>query len=632
MANNPNENIINTKLRAPICGIFGHVDSGKTSFISKLKSFESIEAGGITQGLSSIFISVDKIKSICDKIIDLKDVFSKDSNVKTMALKKADEAELKIPGILFIDSPGHEAFQSFRQKASDICDLGIIIMDVEKGVENQTLESINLLQSKKIPFIFVLTKLDKIDGWIQSNLPNLKDSLKNQPSNTFNMLNVHMEDIKYELSKHEISSEFYFKNKTPGKTYSIIPVSNKSGEGFNDLINFLIFIVQNFMAKKLQLESKPKLFLMEKSFDKNLGWTLSVILSNGRIKQGDKIALCTNNGFVTSTIRSLICTHFDQSKNKFVRTYLSEQTASDSIVLFAPNLENVLIGSNIYVYETEEEYKKIIESSGENKVESFVDKIRTDKLAHYLFTSSESEFEAGYEVLKSNQIEITNGSVGLLTEKQIDMFHIYWNKLAKQSGEESIDEKKIILYYAPIDKVGNLDKIMEYAKSKGIYVLHDEVIYKLVDKFKELKEQIQQTRREKNKDCAPVELKLLKQFIFMKGGNSNILVGFKVLCGKLGIGTEIISINSKKQIQKLGKVIKMEKNHKEITQAETNDEVCVRLDNPNNLTYQKDFSEMDMFISNLNRAKVEILKRDWKTVLNKDEWLLVAKIVKTLNI
>lgn len=627
MSNNQIELLNNIKLRAPICGIFGHVDSGKTSFISKLKSFEILEAGGITQGLSSIFISIDKIKSVCDKIIDLKEVYSKDSGKKTNI-----EANLKIPGILFIDSPGHEAFLSFRQKASEICDLGIIIMDVEKGVENQTLESIKLLQSRKIPFIIVLTKLDRIDGWIQTDLPNLKDSLKNQSSNTFNMLNVHIEDIKYELSKHEISSEFYFKNKTPGKTYSIIPVSNKSGEGFNDLINFLIFIVQNFMAKKLQLESKPKMFLMEKSFDRNLGWTINIILSNGKIKQGDKIIMLTNNGPISSTIRNLICTHFDSSKNKYVRTYLSEQYASDSIILFAPNLENVLVGSSIFVYETEEEYKQIAEEMVSNQLESFVDKIRTNKLAHYLFTSSESEFEAGYSVLKSNKIEITNGSVGLLNEKQIDMFHIYWNKLAKQSGEEDLDEKKIILYYAPVEKTTDLDKLTEYAKMKGIYIIHDPVIYKLVDKFNELKEKIQQNRRQTQKNCVPVELKLMKQFIFMKGGNSNILAGFKVIGGKLEMGTEIISINSKKQIQKLGRVIKMEKNHKEINQGELNDEICVRLDNPAHLVYQKDFSETDMYICNLDRTKVEILKRDWKTVLNKDEWLLVAKIVKILGI
>ena len=127
-----------------------------------------------------------------------------------------------------------------------------------------------MLKAKKIPFIIVLTKLDKIHNWISTETSSLKKSLKEQTSETINMLNIQIEDVKHELSKQEVNAEFYFKNKTPAKTYSIIPVSNTSGEGFNDMINFVIYIVQNFMGKKLILGPKSKMFIMEKTFEKQL--------------------------------------------------------------------------------------------------------------------------------------------------------------------------------------------------------------------------------------------------------------------------------------------------------------------------------------------------------------------------
>jgi len=598
-------------LRAPICGIFGHVDSGKTSFLSKLKSFETIEAGGITQGINSIFVSIDKIKSVCEKI---------------------NETNIKIPGILFVDTPGHEAFHNFRSKASDICDMAIVIIDIEKNVEKQTISSLTLLQSKKIPFIIVLTKLDKIQDWVCVESSDLKKSLKNQSTNTITMLNVQIEDIKYELTKHSINSEFYFKNKTPGKTYSIIPVSNKSGEGFNDMVNFMIYIIQNFMNKKLALSPKPKMFVMEKYFDKNLGWTAQVILTNGIVNAGDNILINTPSGPVKSVIRNMI--GLDPVKNKWA--YQPTVTASNAITLFAPNLEHVIVGSHIYTWVDDNEYQTIIsEFASSNPLHTFIDSIKTDVDGHYLLTQTDSEFEAGYEVFKSNGITISNGSCGPLTEKTIDQFYTELTQ-PKYQKITTLDEFRIMIYYSS-NQPKNYTELVKYAKKKSINIIWNNVIYNLVDELNTLKTQLINTRKNQMKKDGliqmPLELKLLKQHIYMKGGNSNILCGFKIIGGCANIGTEIICVNTEtKQTNILGQIIKIEKNHKEITLAIKNDEVCIRLNNPGKLTYQKHWSENDLFFSNITRPKLEILKRDFRTDICKEDWLLVRYMVDILKI
>lgn len=645
-------------LRSPICGIFGHVDSGKTSFLSKLKSFETVEAGGITQGISSVFIPMDKIKSMCKKIIDLKEVLLPGKDKEPNPSNPSEEFEIKIPGILFIDTPGHEAFSNFRQKAADVCDMGIIIVDIEKGVEPQAVESIQMLTSKKIPFIVLLTKLDKVTGWEVVDTPNLRQSIKNQSQETMTTLNLMMEDVKYELSKSQISAEFYFKNKTPRKTVSIIPVSNKSGEGFNDLVNLLIFITQNFMENKLTVTDNLKAFVMDKSFDKSLGWTANVILASGKLANTNNIVVATQEGPVKSVIRNMIGIQFDKTKNRFVRASYSEQEASCSVTLFAPNLEHIIIGSYLNVYSTEEEYATFATKIEQTEIKaSFLSGIKkqaieSKELGFYLICSTEDEFEAGYQVFKSAGIPIINGSCGPLTEKEVDLFEICSSKLVKTHGlanvikgissrekpfVENLLEYKTILYYTSSDKKpNNYDQICEYAKSKEITILFNDVVYKLVDDFQSLKTNILKSRQDmylrESFVMAPCELKLLKQHVYLKGGSSEFVIGFKVIDGMLNVGTNIVCVKANKQVLNLGQVVSIEKTKEKVDTATKNTEVCVKLSNPEHYSWQKDFTEKETFITGMTRESLELLKRDFRTRLTKDDWVLTVRIVKTLGI
>lgn len=620
------------KLRSPICGIFGHVDSGKSSVLNKLKSFETVEAGGITQEASSIFITIDKIKQLSEELIDLKQVLCSKGESK----EETQQMEIKIPGVLFIDTPGHEAFSNFRTTSAEICDMAFVIIDIENGIENQTIESIKLLKEKKIPFIIVLSKLDKVYNWQTTSTTVLKNSLKEQSQETTNALMGLIEGIKYELEKIQVSSEFYFKNKTPAKTYSIIPVSNITGEGFNDLINFMLFIIQNFMNRKLSLlDSKPKMFIMDKFFDKKLGWTVNAILSNGKLQTSQGIVFNTQTGPVKSVVRNIIGLKWDDIKLKYVRCNQSIVEASNSIYIFAPNLENVTPGLFLHSFDSDEECDQIVKSFESLEIKkSIIDKIKSDELGHYMFTSTESEFEAGYEVFKASNIKITNGSIGPLTEKAIDAFEMILDKI-------ELEEYRIMIYYTSSSKKSrNLEKLIQYAKERNIHLIFNDVVYKLVDDFNTLKTSSISKRKDQcvkeGKVQLPAELKLLKQFVFMRGGATEILCGFKVLGGKISIGTEIICAHPQSGKEKepcvLGKIIKMEKNHKEISEGKMNDEICIKFDNPNKLVYQKHWDENDVFYSKMTRPGVELLKRDFRSDLNKEEWLLTAKIVKNLKI
>lgn len=637
-----------TTLRAPICGIFGHVDSGKTSFLSKLKSFETIEAGGITQGTTSVFIPIDKIKSMCKKIIDLKELYGRK--------KTSEEFEIKIPGILFIDTPGHEAFGNFRRKTACICDMALVIIDIEKGVEPQAVESIQMLTENKIPFIVCLTKLDKVTGWNIVQTPNLRQSIKNQSPETMIIVNTMLADIKYELSKSQIDAEFYFNNKTPKKTVSIIPVSNLTGEGFNDLINYLIFMTQNFIPDRLIPSDEIKGFVMSKSFDKTLGWTAQIILASGTLRNTNQIVITTCDGPVKSVIRNMIGVELNPDTNRFTRSYFSTQTASASITLFAPHLENIVTGSYLYVPDTRDDIDTICEKISNSEIrESFITRIRhenSEKLGYYMFTSSEDEFEAGYNAFSSNQIQIHDGAYGPLTTKAIDFFEIVSDKMIKTHGldrtlstrdkngkifQEKLLEYKIILYYTSLEnKPHNFDDLVEYAKQKEITILHNDVVYRLIDDFRTLQSTIIQSRQElylnQSFVITPCELKLLKQHVYLKGGSQAFVIGFKVVEGTVNVGTIILAKCKNGKILNLGSVASIEKTKEKVSSATKNSEVCIKITNPEHYLWQKDFTDEDTFISGMTREGVEILKRDFRSRLGKNEWILAVKIVKLLGI
>jgi len=108
-------------IRQPICVLLAHVDHGKTSILDRIRgsSLAEKEAGGITQAISAHTTTIKEIKKTCGDL-----------------LKKID---LTIPGILFIDSPGHEAFTSLRKRGGNIADIAILVIDINEGLKPQTL-------------------------------------------------------------------------------------------------------------------------------------------------------------------------------------------------------------------------------------------------------------------------------------------------------------------------------------------------------------------------------------------------------------------------------------------------------------------------------------------------------------
>ena len=196
-------------LRSPICTILGHVNVGKTLLLDKLRNtnVQNKENGNITQNIGSSYIN------------------------KTVLNNLTKNDKIMISGIILIDTPGHECFSHQRVCGLIVSDIVIILIDIIKGIDEETRKCIKMLLEYKKPFIICANKIDRINGWQSENdkVIYLKECLKNQSKTTIKLFDDYVNKIINQMYELDCKSALYYKNDDIKKNICIVPVSVKSG-------------------------------------------------------------------------------------------------------------------------------------------------------------------------------------------------------------------------------------------------------------------------------------------------------------------------------------------------------------------------------------------------------------------
>lgn len=331
-------------LRAPISVIMGHVDTGKTKLLDKIRhtNVQEGEAGGITQQIGATYFVKDTLE------------------IQTQEIRQMSPLDIRVPGLLVMDTPGHESFTNLRSRGSSLCDVAILVIDLMHGLEQQTIESLNMLRKRNAPFIVALNKIDRCYGWVTCPDKPVRESFKAQDSNTMGEFYDRYQRVRTQLMEQGLNAALYWENDSPEDTISVVPTSAVTGEGVPDLIWNLISISQTRLLERIMAVSVLQCTVLEVKVIEGLGTTIDVILVNGTLREGDTIVISTMDGPVVTNIRTLL-TPPPSREMRIKSEYIHHKQIQGAIgvKIAANDLERAVAGSPVLVVEEGDDVEDI---------------------------------------------------------------------------------------------------------------------------------------------------------------------------------------------------------------------------------------------------------------------------------
>lgn len=588
----------NPKYKSIISCIMGHVDTGKTSLLDKVRDtqVQKGEVGGITQQIGATFIPRDTLIN----------------KVQTYG-----QFNIQVPGLLMIDTPGHEAFTNLRSIGSSICDISVLVIDLVHGLEPQTIESMKMLRDSNTPFIIALNKIDRLYGWIAKPNSSFQSTFATQESSTQDEFDNRLTKIIVQIMEQGFNAKLYWENDSPNDTISICPTSAVTAEGLSDLLSTLIIESQCRLQDKITYSSELKCILMETTKVDGFGLTIDAILNNGELKVGDEITIKTLNGLFNTQIRSLLTPPANrESRVKTEFIHCDRVKGSIGIKIVVNGLESTGIPGSHIIYTT----KNNLSNDLVDAVDCSIFKLQDSGVT--VHASTMGSLEALIKFLQTEcepPVPICTIGIGKVIKKDVIKTSII--------NEKTLPEFKTILAFnVEVDEEAEKE-----AQSHKVKILKSEIIYHLFDSYTKYKNELVAQRKESVKDkmAYPCVLKILPTCIFNK--KNPLVFGVDVLDGNLHIGTHLSDPITNTYI---GKVISIQNNHKDVEIAKKTSSVCIKVDNQENpnIAYGRQFDHTNTLYSTITRESLDVLKEYYRKDCTKDDLTLLIKLKKLFKI
>ena len=587
-------------LRSPICCILGHVDTGKTKLLDKIRhtNVQGNEASGITQQIGATNFPAEVLRQ---QTMELQEYIHK-------------ELDIKVPGLLVIDTPGHESFSNLRSRGSGLCDIAILVVDIMAGLEQQTIESINLLKMRKTPFVVALNKCDRMYGW--KAIPNcpFKKTLDTQTVDAQQEFDRRLRQIIVAFAEQSLNTCLYWENKDFKRNISIIPTSAITGEGVPDLLMLLVQLCQKMMNERLMYLSDLRCTVLEVKVVEGLGTTMDVILANGVLHEGDMIVVCGMQGPIVTRIRALL-TPPPSRELRVKSEYIHNKTvkAAAGLKISAPNLESVVPGSQLLVCGPRDDIEEL-KNEVMQDLATILARVDRSGIGVCVQASTLGSLEALLAFLEDSKIPVSGIAIGPVHKKDV---------MRAATMLERKREYAIILAF----DVAVSTEAQHWATTMGVQIFTADVIYHLFTMCTNYMAEARNRSIEEHADTIvfPCILEVLPDCVFRD--RAPLVLGVRVREGLLKLGTPLV-VPSKQHLV-LGKITSIQKNHVEVKEAKQNDEVSIKIESPNHeqkIMFGRHFDFADHLYSKITRASIDQLKLHFKDELNEDAWKLVKKL------
>ncbi len=535
-------------IRQPIVTVLGHVDHGKTTILDRIRrtAVQKKEAGGITQHIGATEVPIDVIKKIAAPILQKFPV------------------TFRIPGLLFIDTPGHEAFTNLRRRGGSIADIAVLVVDITQGFQPQTYEALDILREFKVPFVVAANKIDLIRGWIPQEDAPITDSLKVQREDVVNTLDMKVYEIVAKLAELGFSSERFDRVRDFTREVVIIPVSGKTGEGIPELLLYLAGLSQKFLEKRLEIhpDQPGRGTILEVREDPGLGTTITVILYDGTIRQGDTIVFGAIDGVRTTRVRALLrpkpLDEIRDPRDKF--NSVKEVHAAAGIKIAAPGLNGALPGSPVIVARNKQQIEAAKLAISE-EISSIA--FERDELGLIVKGDTLGSLEALVGLLRKRGYPVRKAEIGNVSKK--DVMEAY-----------AVRQKDRYLGVIIAFNVGLEPGVEEEALARSVPIIREKVIYRILDLYEQWREE--EREREKREKLSrlilPGKIQILPGYVFRRSDPA--IVGVKVLSGIIKPKYPLMREDGKP----VGEIRSIQSEKRSLEEAKSGDEVAIAISGP----------------------------------------------------
>ncbi|UCF09277.1 MAG: translation initiation factor IF-2 [Thermoplasmata archaeon] len=525
------------KTRQPIVSVLGHVDHGKTTILDQIRgsTVASREAGKITQHIGATEVPIDTIIEICGDLLERK--------------------AFTVPGLLFIDTPGHYSFTTLRSRGGALADLAVLVIDIMESFKPQTVESLNILKRHRTPFVVAANKVDRISGWRSENR-NFHEAFDGQLERVQNELDERLYELVGKFHNHGFSSERYDRITDFQKNVAIVPVSAKHGEGLSDLLLMLIGLAQRYLEKQLVTEEGPaEGTVLEVKEERGLGTTIDVIIHHGTVNKGETIVIGTAAEPVVRKVKALLRPRpLDEIRDPREQFDSCDSvSAAAGVKISAQDLEGVIAGAPLKVAGDDVE-KTVEEIRSEMKVE-----IATKDEGLVIKADAIGSLEALAFELKEKDIPIKKAEIGEVSRRDVVEAATAPNPLLS-----------VILAF----NVKVLPDARDEVTCSCADVFKSDIIYRLIQDYEEW---VEKRKHELDSEARleityPGMFKILPECVFRQ--SKPAIVGVRVLAGRLRPGQNILREDGRV----VGRIKSIQSENKTLKEAIAGQEVAISVE------------------------------------------------------
>lgn len=561
-------------IRQPIVCVLGHVDTGKTLLLDEIRktSVQAREAGGMTQHIGASYFPLETLKQL------------------TGPLLSSLRVDVEIPGLLVVDTPGHEAFTNLRRRGGSVSDIAILVIDMLKGFEAQTNECLDILRARKTPFIVAVNKLDRVPGWKSNPAMPFLESYGRQDVHVKEDMDNRLYQIMGSFSRLGFKTDRYdrIRRQDFTSTLALIPTSAKTGEGLKELIVVLVGLTQLFMKKQLQTTEGPgKGSVLEVKEEPGLGLTLNTIIYDGTLQRDDLIVVGGKEKPVTTRVRAILVPKpLDEIRDPRDRFSSVEcVSAAAGVKIVASGLEGALAGAPLYVVPPggqPAEYAKLVtEEVGRIR-------ITTEVAGVVVKADTLGSLEAIADILKKNNVEIRIADVGDVSKRDVIEASVV------RSREPLLG---VILGFG----VKTLPDAEQEAAANDIKIFREPIIYNMIEQYLEWVRSKREAKTEEEfaRLIKPGKIQVMAGFVFRRAKPA--VFGVEVLTGLIRPKYSLVRAED---LADIGEIQQIQDKGKAVSEAASGMQVAISMEKP---TVGRHVFERDVFYVKVPEADVKVL-------------------------